>query len=470
MPLVRLVAEGVGPFEKLDLDFSDGKGNPHPGPHILAGVNGSGKSTALKAIAWALDWASCGFPGENWGHFLTGHSRSRAALFLKPSHHPARCYACTNEAWPESRIELEQWVATSAPAGSKPLRVIRHEQGLLSPAIPRPAGTVWTWVEFGGAVSPVAPSRFNYAAYGSARSLAYLENTDLTKNLPDPFRNCLSFEETVQSEFVHSWLLGLYSKRALARELQKPAKPYAETLERFNRALSLVCGEGVVLMPETEPTFHLRVRLFDRPTNFAQLPDGVRSTMAWLSDFMMRQDRILWDQRLGATRPGLLLLDEVDAHLHPSWQRRLLPAMKEALPDVQIIVASHSPFVISSCEGARVHVLEVDEQGRARAQAPHGAPFGWSVTAALQDNFGVGSRWDLRTEQDLQRWDALKRREAAGRLARREKAELRQLIRQLSERSEELRFLVGMPRQLSTAVMDFGGGGKAGSRRRKSAR
>ena len=37
MPIVRAIAEGVGPFDKLDLDLSDGKGNPHLGPHILAG-------------------------------------------------------------------------------------------------------------------------------------------------------------------------------------------------------------------------------------------------------------------------------------------------------------------------------------------------------------------------------------------------------------------------------------------------
>ncbi|MGA2736529.1 MAG: hypothetical protein ABSG65_03660 [Bryobacteraceae bacterium] len=42
MPLLRLIAEGVGPFERLDVDLSDGKGNPHLGPHIFAGVNGSG--------------------------------------------------------------------------------------------------------------------------------------------------------------------------------------------------------------------------------------------------------------------------------------------------------------------------------------------------------------------------------------------------------------------------------------------
>ncbi|HUA59321.1 MAG TPA: ATP-binding protein, partial [Verrucomicrobiae bacterium] len=70
MPLLRLIAENIGPFEKLDIDFSDGNGKPHLGPHILAGVNGSGKSTVLRAIAWALDKGKHGFPMEEWRHSL----------------------------------------------------------------------------------------------------------------------------------------------------------------------------------------------------------------------------------------------------------------------------------------------------------------------------------------------------------------------------------------------------------------
>jgi len=40
IPLMRLIAENIGPFERLDIDFSDGNGKPHCGPHILTGVNG----------------------------------------------------------------------------------------------------------------------------------------------------------------------------------------------------------------------------------------------------------------------------------------------------------------------------------------------------------------------------------------------------------------------------------------------
>src|SRR5579862_503110 len=54
MPITHLFAEGIGPFKRIHLDLRGADGDPALGPHILAGVNGSGKSTVLKAIAWCL--------------------------------------------------------------------------------------------------------------------------------------------------------------------------------------------------------------------------------------------------------------------------------------------------------------------------------------------------------------------------------------------------------------------------------
>jgi len=78
MAIRRLVVEGVGPFERLDLDLSDGKGNPYLGPHVIAGVNGSGKSTILRSIAWALDFGQRGFGWEaSTTYWKVGRIRDR---------------------------------------------------------------------------------------------------------------------------------------------------------------------------------------------------------------------------------------------------------------------------------------------------------------------------------------------------------------------------------------------------------
>jgi len=186
--------------------------------------------------------------------------------------------------------------------------------------------------------------------------------------------------------------------------------------------------------------------------NLSQVPDGIRTIVGWLADFMMRQELVPPEttERVGE----VLLIDEIDAHLHPRWQRQVLPALRDALPGVQIIITTHSPFVISSCRGARVHVLTLDEHGRASAKPPVDAPFGQSVNATLMDIFGVESRFDLETEKDLDEWNELKRKETVGRLSGAERTRLKGLTGNLEERSEELRSIVAAIPKIPRAVIN----------------
>lgn len=229
---------------------------------------------------------------------------------------------------------------------------------------------------------------------------------------------------------------------------------YTRSLERFEAALRKIYDQRVSFDVEIEPRLQPCLRMLGHSLKFSQLPDGVRSTVAWVADFMMREDLVDWDPALGGRRPGVLLLDEVDAHLHPIWQRRLLPAMREALPDVQIVVTSHSPFVISSCPNSRVHVLDLDADGQAHVRPPVDAPIGDSVTTTLKGIFGVDSRFDIQTERELNEWYELEKRKQSGTLSTLETGRLNQLTIQLGERSEELRALVATPREMPKAVLD----------------
>ncbi len=434
MPLLRLIAEGVGPFDRLDLDFSDGHGNPHLGPHILAGVNGSGKSTALRTLAWAMDRGKVGFNLQGWRHFLDGHPRSRALALAKPPNRGVAGWASFRNVEAFRETILRDWIREA---------VMRELQGAWRASFKA--------TSYGTMVADITTDDeclrlpFTLAAYAPSLSLKHLDRLDRAEVPSDPSGNCLAFETTVDNEGIQAWLRDLRSRKALAREIGKPSERYERSLGRFQAALGLVCGEGIHYEIEIEPTLQLRLLAFGQSLNFSQLPDGVRNTVGWLADFMMRQELVQWDPALKGKRPGILLLDEVDAHLHPRWQRTLLPAMRAALPDVQIIVTSHSPFVISSCPGARVHVLELDERtGRAHALPPVDAPFGGSVMATLKDIFGVSSRFDIRTERDLEEWNELLRKEAVGSLPPRDRKRLDELTAQLSQRSEELRSIVGV--------------------------
>jgi hypothetical protein len=459
--LLRLIAEGVGPFERLDVDLSDGKGNPHLGPHIFAGVNGSGKSTVLRTLAWVMDIGASGFPHEDWQHLLDGHPHSRALAVIQSQGAPVLIFACSlgNENYLKSQPwiehELRDWcLNTQGFSPSNEASVsgrrtsLQHWVSNYSPE----ANATWSSFASSGATGLRMPVS-NHAAYSPSRSLRFLKSPDLTRALSRPNEQSLAFEMAVQNESVQAWLLGLYSKRAIARDRHQSGDQYARSLDRFENALRLLYGKDVSFDVELEPSFQPRLKAFGRSLDFSQLPDGVRSTVGWIADFMMRQDLVKWDATLGGRRPGILLLDEVDAHLHPLWQRKLLPAMREALPDVQILVTSHSPFVISSCPGSRVHVLELDAKGRAYARPPVDSPIGESVTTTLKEIFGVDSRFDVLTERELDEWNTLKRAESAGSLSASDRSRLEELTVTLAERSEELRSIVASPRTISESVL-----------------
>lgn len=53
--------------------------------------------------------------------------------------------------------------------------------------------------------------------------------------------------------------------------------------------------------------------------------------------------------------PGLLLIDEIENHLHPKWQKKIVGIIRRTFPNLQIILTTHSPFVVSSVEGARIY-------------------------------------------------------------------------------------------------------------------
>lgn len=432
MSLVRLIAENIGPFDRVDVDFSDGSGRPYPGPHILAGVNGSGKSTLLRAIAWAMSWPDYGFPEDESRHFLKG-PKSRVVVQVTSPDGLSYIDAATADPEEGSLERLQDWVWSLqlfSPSPGLAVRVMEHSR-----------------VRFGNRGIPRKGFPFTIGAYAAARALSYVGAPSKMEALTRPTDHCLGFESSVQNQAIQRWLVDLFSRRALAKERGQEFETYEQTLNRFQDALKLVCGHENVGADVELATMEPRLCFHGNRLNFSQLSDGMRSTVGWLADFMMRQDQ-------NATRPGLLLLDEVDIYLHPRWQRILLPAMRRALPDVQIIASSHSPFVISSCADARIHVLTLDEHGVAHAQPPQNAPFGESVTATLKDIFGVDSRFDAETERDLKTWDELKRAEATRDLTPDKKKQLEALSHELSERSEELRLIVNPSRRLPANLLD----------------
>jgi len=98
------------------------------------------------------------------------------------------------------------------------------------------------------------------------------------------------------------------------------------------------------------------------PLPFRALSDGYRAYIGWIGDMLFHVCRGAGSGQKLRDLSGVVLLDEIDLHLHPDWQRSVLPTLAKALPQVQFIVTTHSPLVVGSLEGRNLFVLD-DENG-----------------------------------------------------------------------------------------------------------
>lgn len=94
-----------------------------------------------------------------------------------------------------------------------------------------------------------------------------------------------------------------------------------------------------------------------------ELPDGYRSTVAWLADLVWNWTK-MWPEGGSASEiEALVLIDEIDLHLHPQLQRTLAPRLRKVFPGVQWIVTTHSPLVLSCFDKNEIILLDRDREG-----------------------------------------------------------------------------------------------------------
>jgi hypothetical protein len=104
---------------------------------------------------------------------------------------------------------------------------------------------------------------------------------------------------------------------------------------------------------------------------FRQLSDGFRNIIGLAADIAYRCIQL--NPHLGenavAQTPGIVLIDELDLHLHPNWQRHVVADLKHAFPNIQFIATTHSPFIVQSLEASELNNLDNTVE-----TAPHDLP------------------------------------------------------------------------------------------------
>ncbi|HEX7819561.1 MAG TPA: ATP-binding protein [Sphingobium sp.] len=104
------------------------------------------------------------------------------------------------------------------------------------------------------------------------------------------------------------------------------------------------------------------------------LSDGYQAMAAWCGDLLWQITETFDDYKDPLSARGVLLVDEVDIHLHPLWQRRLVSFLNGMLPNVQIVATTHSPLTVHQAGDHELYVLRRDNDAGAVLHAYEGAP------------------------------------------------------------------------------------------------
>ena len=154
----------------------------------------------------------------------------------------------------------------------------------------------------------------------------------------------------------------------------------------------------------------------------SSLGDGYRSTITWLLDLVswwyLRGSKHLTDIH------GIVLIDEIEQHLHPRWQRNIMQLLTQSFPNVQFLATTHSPLVASGCEGIPVHCLHKGEHSVT-------SPFGWRAEDVYQMMGLSSSRARSFAEDVLEEYKRLDTKRLLGTLSSTEAVQLGSLRKRL---------------------------------------
>lgn len=372
MRIDRLELVNFRGFERLELEL-------HPRLTLLVGVNGSGKSNALEGLAVAL------------GRWLRGMVEPEVAGRRGLERRDVR------------RILVEvEGVPSLEP---------RFPVTLRAEAVVFGAASTWsTSLDRGdliGAEStyygPQGPDRVDTATpidlpvavyYGTQRlwmAAAPTRDGKLGSRLQG-YEGCLT--SGASYALFEAWMawrteVSLQRLADLIKAGGPPKEvPRSPELEAIEQAV-LGCVEGAKRFFYDVNHQELRLELdAGELVPFSQLSDGYRNLVAMVADITWRASQLNPHYGADAARKatGVVLIDELELHLHPAWQRRVLDDLLATFPGLQFVATTHSPQVIASARPEHMWLLH---QGKAlRAGRVHGK----DSNAILRDLMGVAER------------------------------------------------------------------------------
>lgn len=192
--------------------------------------------------------------------------------------------------------------------------------------------------------------------YGASRRMG---KTSLSQKAEDdPFASL--FSDDIPLLNAEEWLLQAdYAARAGSNVAtrKRAAKRRDEIKEVLLKILPEVDDIGFTPITEEQTKPGVEVKTPYGWVSIKDLSLGYKTSIAWMVDFASRMFDRYPDSANPLAEPAVVLVDEIDLHLHPKWQRTLMSYLSERFPNTQFIATAHSPLVVQAAADANVVLL-----------------------------------------------------------------------------------------------------------------
>lgn len=230
------------------------------------------------------------------------------------------------------------------------------------------------------------------AYYGTGRAVIDVpqRRRGFGKDFPrfEAYAHCLNPKTNFRKLFEYFYFL---------EDLERREKDEKQSLEHKNPQLEAIRKAIKSFLPEyTNPRTLLRPLRFvvdsakDGDTyDIKSLSDGYKTSLAMVMDIAIRMaEANPWHGVDALNSAGVILIDEIELHLHPSWQQRIIPDLQRTFPNVQFICTTHSPQVLSTVPSECIRTIQDD----GRITEPNCKTYGAESKRVLEELMGVSSR------------------------------------------------------------------------------
>lgn len=345
MYLKKIILRNIKCFSELELDFAP-SGTPRHWTTIL-GQNGLGKSTLLQAIGVTLagpggirellpiaeGWVRTGFPfGTIEAELFWTEGDAQTPKWPKKTPYTARYAVIGETADPEKLPALlaSQYAGVPIIVDWPGEAGTPKEREKISKDMSRLKQTGYAESKLGWFACGYGPFRRLSGGAQAADRILYSGRKSA--------RFITLFREDAALTNATDWLIALYNTGRDGEESSQ------RTLEQIKKAFQEeLLPQPAELLVNAQSAL-LQIDGF-APVPFRDLSDGYRSMLAmaidllrWISLAFPNEDNLM-------NVTGVVLIDELDAHAHPSWQRQMGHWLRRKFPNLQFIVATHSPFL-----------------------------------------------------------------------------------------------------------------------------